>query len=61
MTRFFSVLKHDSLSHVPWLLPAASGLLQPLSESFLYRSPAEPRRLTCRLKPRGVESGDDRR
>ena len=31
-----------------WHLLGASGLLQPLSGEFLYRSPEEPLRVTCR-------------
>lgn len=61
MTRYCKAPKYDSPKQGHWLLHGASGLLQPLSESFLYRSPAESRRLTCRLKAVGGESDDDQR
>lgn len=31
-----------------WYYLGASGVLQPLSGEFLYRSPEEPLRVTCR-------------
>ncbi len=61
MTRFLRGPKYDPLKQGHWLLHGATGLLQPLSESFLYRSPAAPRRLTCRLKAVGGESDDGHR
>jgi hypothetical protein len=30
-----------------WIYLGASGVLQPLSEEFLYRSPADPVRYAC--------------
>lgn len=34
-----------------WMLLGASGLLQPLSEEFLYRAPDDRPGHTCRVAP----------
>jgi len=34
-----------------WIYLGASGVLQPLSEEFLYRSPSDPARHVCRWWP----------
>jgi len=44
-----------------WLYLGASGMLQPLSTEFLYRSPAQSLRQcrSCRVVPRGHGDAND--
>lgn len=55
-------LRESSPANGPtWVLLGATGVIQPLAEAFLYRSPAARRALTSRVRPAEPESKRGRR
>lgn len=49
----------DDRRQAQWFCLGASGLLQPLSEEFLYRSPEDQACHHCRIAARSERERDD--